>query len=160
MGVNPYALPQSIRKLASFPSRFQAMKAEGIRGRRPTVLYRPGAVGKGHKAAVVSETLECSRAMPMLVKPAIYQFTPRRKRAPPATAERCVRSTPVNNLYCREPSSMSRKETNNIVPFLLRRVYHELYVEHKIPNECVPMPPPPLFIASLLLCFSSADVRS
>ncbi|CAM9491345.1 unnamed protein product [Scytosiphon promiscuus] len=30
----------------------QAMKAEGIRGPKPTVLYRPGPVGKGHKAAV------------------------------------------------------------------------------------------------------------
>eukprot|EP00903_Cladosiphon_okamuranus_P008160 g7859.t1 len=40
----------SLTVLARFPG--QAMKAEGIRGRKPTVLYRLTSVGKGHKAAV------------------------------------------------------------------------------------------------------------
>lgn len=39
-----------------FRRGFQAMQAEGNRGRKPTVSYRPDFIGKGHKSDVVRAT--------------------------------------------------------------------------------------------------------
>lgn len=95
-------LKKEKKKLVSFPAWFQAMKAEGIRGRKPTVLYRPGAVGKGHKAAVVSEFVQCSHVTsPSHVTACLTQQ--RHKQTPPGTAEPWTRgSSLVKNVHRRE----------------------------------------------------------